>query len=174
MDKATPINQLPNVEMSMEPEMNSQQMPPVNQPMPQNMPSMNHQMPPMAQNMPPPMAPNMPPNMPPPMATNNLNMRVDPYRENPYQPPPQQQPRQEEKKEKVVEEFGMVQDFMNDIKPLSMIFAILLFIQLDSTQGLFTRITRLFNIGDSMVFTVSKVIAAFAGVLVFFFLSRNL
>jgi len=71
-------------------------------------------------------------------------------------------------------EMGMVQLLMSQSKMLSILFALLLCIQLETTQGLFRKLTRMIKVPDSMIFTASKVFAALVGVIVFFFVFRNL
>lgn len=71
-------------------------------------------------------------------------------------------------------EMGIVQLLMSQSKMLSILFALLLCIQLETTQGLFRKLTRMVKVPDSMVFTASKVLAALVCVVVFFFVFRNL
>ena len=190
MSKETPINQLPNVEMRKqlidEQPVPQQQMPP---------PQMGQQMPPsqMGQQMPPSqMGQQMPPSqmgqqMPPPVQSHqdsNFMQRQFvpqqqgnvPYNNQQVQMLPEQVPVQNNQ-QLVVEppkSNGILQELMDDSKPLPFVFVLLLFVQLETTQGLFRRIARLFNVGDSLLFTVSKIIAGFSWGCCFLFLTKNL
>jgi|SaaInlStandDraft_1057018.scaffolds.fasta_scaffold23374_4 hypothetical protein len=187
MSKETPINQLPNVEMRKqlidEQPVPQQQMPP---PMGQQMPppQMGQQMPlQMGQQMPPPMGQQMPQPVQSRQDSNFMQRQFVPQQQGnvPYnnqqaQMLPEQVPVQNNQ-QLVVEppkSSGILQELMDDSKPLAFVFVLLLFVQLETTQGLFRRIARLFNVGDSLLFTVSKIIAALVGVVVFFFLTKNL
>lgn len=70
--------------------------------------------------------------------------------------------------------FGIFKLLMSQSKMLSVIFILLLCVQLETTQGLFRKVTRMIKVPDGMVFTTSKVLSAFIGVLVFFIVHRNL
>ncbi len=69
---------------------------------------------------------------------------------------------------------GLVQLLMSQSKILSVIFILLLCVQLETSQCLFRKVTRMIKVPDSIVFTASKVLAALVGVVVFFFVYRNL
>ena len=69
---------------------------------------------------------------------------------------------------------GILQSFMSQSKMLSILFALLLCVQLETTQGLFRKVTRMIKVPDSMVFTASKAIASLVGVIAFFFIYRNM
>jgi hypothetical protein len=71
-------------------------------------------------------------------------------------------------------EVGIFQLLMMQSKTLSLVFALLVCVQLETTQGLFRKLTRMIKVPESMVFTASKVFAALVGVIVFFFVLRNL
>ena len=70
--------------------------------------------------------------------------------------------------------FGLFQLLMSQSKMLSVIFVLLLCVQLETSHGLFIKVTRMVKVPDGIVFTVSKVLAAFVCVVVFFFVYRNL
>jgi hypothetical protein len=70
--------------------------------------------------------------------------------------------------------FGIFKLLMSQSKMLSVIFILLLCVQLETTQGLFRKVTRMIKVPDGMVFTTSKVLSAFIGVIVFFIVHRNL
>jgi len=70
--------------------------------------------------------------------------------------------------------FGIFKLLMSQSKMLSVIFILLLCVQLETTQGLFRKVTRMIKVPDGMVFTTSKVLSAFIGVMVFFIVHRNL
>ena len=69
---------------------------------------------------------------------------------------------------------GLFQLLMSQSKILSLIFILLLCVQLETSQGLFRKVTRMANVPDGIIFTASKVLAALVGVVVFFFVYRNL
>ena len=71
-------------------------------------------------------------------------------------------------------ENGIFKLLQMESKTLLLVFSLLVCIQLETTQGLFRKLTRMMKVPDSMVFTSSKVFAAMVGVLVFFFVRRNL
>jgi hypothetical protein len=73
-----------------------------------------------------------------------------------------------------VNNLGLFQLLISQSKMLFVIFVLLLCIQLETSQGLFRKVTRMIKVPDSIVFTVSKVLAALVGVVVFFFVYRNL
>ena len=145
---------------------------------------MGQQMPPpMGQQMPPHMGQQIPPpvgqQMPPPQTIHQMPQMQSSQYIPQTQPVVQQHPLQQVEHLKqqsfsVENSSGIFQELINDSKQLSFIFILLLFVQLESTQGLFRRIARLFNVGDSLLFTISKILGAFVGVIVFFFLTKNL
>lgn len=171
MSKSTPINQLPNVEMTTEP---VNEMPPPQQLQPMPQPRQMSQTQPLQQI----------PSMQPLQQIQPLSQHrsIPPMQQSQYipqtQPHVQQQPLQQVKHLKksfsVEKSSGIFQELINDSKQLSFVFILLLFVQLESSQGLFRRISRLFNVGDSLLFTISKILGAFVGVIVFFFLTKNL
>jgi len=71
-------------------------------------------------------------------------------------------------------EVGIFQLLMMQSKTLAIVFALLVAIQLETSQGLFRKVTRMMKVPDTMVFTVSKVLLALIGVVIFFFVCRNL
>jgi hypothetical protein len=71
-------------------------------------------------------------------------------------------------------EMGIFQLLMSQSKMLSILFALLLCVQLETTQGLFRKVIRMVKVPEGMVFTASKVFAALVGVIIFFFVYRNL
>lgn len=63
---------------------------------------------------------------------------------------------------------------MSKSKILLLIFALILTSQLETTQGIFRKITRTLNVPDNMVFMVSKLLISIVGIIVFFFVQRNI
>jgi len=73
-----------------------------------------------------------------------------------------------------IKNIGIFQLLMAQSKTLSIVFALLLCVQLETTQGLIRKLVRMLNVPENMLFIISKVIIALLGVIVFFFVLRNL
>lgn len=71
-------------------------------------------------------------------------------------------------------DIGIFQLLMMQSKTLAVVFALLVIIQLETSQGIFRNLTRMVKVPDTMVFTVSKVFSSLIGVIIFFFVYRNL
>lgn len=197
MSKSTPIEQLPkqNVQMQMnDPGIQE----PHTQPMPPN-PNSNLNL-----NLNPPPGPNSfqhqggnqmfqePPGnsqagynerqfVQPPVNMGNImgNIHHQEYQnQQQHQQQQQQQPQypvvQENFPEPGKSEASIMDLLMEHKKTLVVIFALLLSAQLETTQGLFRKVTRMLKVPDDMVFNVSKVLVALVGVVIFFFVYRNL
>lgn len=63
---------------------------------------------------------------------------------------------------------------LSQSKMLSIIFLLLFMVQLNATQGLVSKLTKLLNIPDNMASVSGKLIASLVGVILFFFVFKNL
>jgi len=74
----------------------------------------------------------------------------------------------------VPSDVGILQLLMIQNKTLAIVFALLVAVQLETSQSLFRKLARLMKVPDTMIFNVSKVFLSLVGVIIFFFVCRNL
>lgn len=63
---------------------------------------------------------------------------------------------------------------MSQSKKLAIIFCLLFAVQLETTQSVLRKVTRMVKVPDSMVFMASKILSSLVGVIAFFFVTRSL